>query len=389
MKMNSDESASIRLVMQQPAFPKYRLPVFQELSRRPGVKLYIDYGDMPGIPNVEPAGLDARQSHLCVGHLGRHPIYWHSAQYRYIKHSTTDVLLLSWNLHYATLIPALLLAKLRGIPTILWGHGCSKTESRLRKFSRSTVARLATALLFYNQTVADEYLRDGWNPQRIYVAPNALDQQAIQAAREHWLSRPDELRSFQKEKGLDTGPVVVFVSRFDPANQVDLLLKAVASLTSQFPDLKLAVVGKGEPEGRRLRELAESLGLKDRVLFPGAIYEEMQLAPWFLSAKLFCYPSNMGLSLLHAFGYGLPVVTCDSVSAHGPEFFALRPGENGLLFPPGDDQALAQAIRSILIDPNLQQRLSQQAHRTVTEQYSVKQMVDGMVAAVQYCVQQR
>jgi glycosyltransferase involved in cell wall biosynthesis len=147
----------------------------------------------------------------------------------------------------------------------------------------------------------------------------------------------------------------------------------------------MLVIGRGEAEQQKLEALAQSLGISERVRFIGAIYDEMQLAPWFLSSDVFCYPANIGLSLLHAFGYGLPVVTSDDLASQNPEIDALTSGDNGLLYQHGSVSALVQALRIIATNRELAARMSAEAIRTVEEEFSLPNMVAGMASAVRYC----
>jgi len=266
----------------------------------------------------------------------------------------------------------------------VWGHGLSKRESALRSVPRRAAAQLADAALFYTRGAADRWVGQWrWDPRRVFVAPNSLDQGPIQAARRHWLDRPGELAEFRRRHGLEKGPVVLFVARLDAGRRVDLLLEAAVRMRPAYPGLRIVVIGAGPAEDD-LRAQAQRLGLSESVHFAGAIYDEMQLAPWFLSATAMCFPANIGLSLLHAFGYGLPVVTSDRRQAHGPEIEALRDGGNGLLCGDGDAGSLAEALRRIADDPALRQRLSGEALRTVDEQYTLGNMVDGLEAAIRF-----
>ena len=381
--------ATVRVVIQQPSLAAYRVPVYRELAQRKGIDLRVRYGQEAAITNVAPDGFDGQGVKRHRWAFFGHPVYWHSVQLHYASRAQTDVLVLSWDLHYASLVPAMLKARLAGVPTVLWGHGYSKREAGWRAKLRMWAAKLGTALLFYNHTTAQRYLDMGFEPSRVFVALNALDQAPIQEARRHWLDRPDALEEFRQRHGLKAGPVVLFVSRFDPVNRLDLLIRAIERLRADHPTVTAVIVGKGEPEESNIRRLAQSLGVEDHVRFPGAIYDERELAPWFLSAQAFCYPANIGLSILHAFGYGLPVVTGDRVVAQNPEIEALRDGENGLVYTDGDDSALAATLDRLFRDPSLAKRLGQEAHRTVMEHFSLANMVDGMEAAVRFCAHQR
>ena len=132
----------------------------------------------------------------------------------------------------------------------------------------------------------------------------------------------------------------------------------------------------------RLRALADELDIANRVRFLGPIYDEQTVAPWFLTAKAFCYPSNIGLSLHHAMGYGLPVITGDNPDVQNPEFEALHDGKNRLLFSDGDTKDLAAKIEQLLNNPELSKKLGAEAHATVTTRYDVPQMVQGFVHAI-------
>lgn len=379
-------SQPIRLVVQEPALPKYRVPFYRILASRPGIQLKVIYSDVPNLPNAEPEGFNAIHVPVWRKSVFDRPISWSNAHWAYASRAQSDVLVLGWDLNYFSLVPALLRARVSGVPVVLWGHGYSKNEAAWRHFLRCKVGKYGSAVLFYNYTIAREYIDRGWDPQRIYVALNSLDQGPIQNARSHWL-QGDRLCAFRQEQGLGDGPIILFVSRLEADNRVDLLLQAAADLRRTYPTLKVIIIGKG-PDQKRLEAIAEYHSLGSHVRFLGSIYDEMQLAPWFLSANVFCYPANIGLSILHAFGYGLPVVTSNRVESQNPEIEALRHGENGLLYANGDLAALIASLRQIIDDRESARRLSEGALETVTDRFNMGKMVDGCVAAVHYAHQQ-
>lgn len=376
------DGATIRLCLFQPALPKYRIPVFRDLATRQGIDFELFYSSDEPVKNVTPDGFkgQAISSRLI---LKRPRFLWRSAQVKLVDASRFDVILAGWNTRYLSLIPMLLLAKLRGIPTIMWGHGYSKNESFSRRLLRDTTGNLATAVLFYGATARNRYVERNGRPERAFVAPNSLDQREIQAARQHWRERPEEFDRFRTQHGLVPGPVLLFVSRLVPENRTDLLLRAGAILRKTYPDLKIVIVGGGEEEAN-LRAIAKDCGIEDRTIFTGAIYDELELAPWFLSSDLFVYPRNVGLSLLHAMGYGLPVITTDYEPSWAPEVDALKPWINGMTYQDCSFEALAQIVGAILSDRERLDRLKANALRTATEEYSLTKMVNGMEAAIRY-----
>lgn len=377
----SSDAPPIRVVIQQPALPRYRVPVFRRLAQQSGIDLHVVYGSAPDAPaNAEPQGF--RGSFWPIRSFLGGRFLWHAAAWAYASRRRADVLILSWNVRFLSLIPTLLRAKSTGVKTILWGHGYSKREAGWRLSFRERVAGLADAVLFYNSDAAERFLkRSGCDPRRVHVAPNSLDQTPIREARDFWIGRPRELENFRAKNHLSTGPAILFVSRLLPENRLDVLVEAVAQLRTEFPTLQLVLIGHGDVV-EPLRLLAGALGIGGGVQFHGPIYDEMDLAPWFLTADVFCYPANMGLSILHAFGYGLPVVAGDRAESHGPEIEALRPGENGLTFRDEDPQALGAVLRELFRHPETREQLSRGALATVNERFALERMIDGMVGAI-------
>jgi glycosyltransferase involved in cell wall biosynthesis len=252
---------------------------------------------------------------------------------------------------------------------------------------RQLIGRSADALVFYDLATRDAYAADGFKPEKLFVAINCLDHSEIEVARKNWLAAPERLREFRQKSGLGAGPVVLFVSRLLPANRVDLLVEATGRLSKRIPGLKTVIVGNGDREKARLKALAESVRATDNVVFVDGIYDELKLAPWFLVADVFCYPANIGLSLIHAFWYGLPVVTSDRLSVQNPEIVALNPGVNGLCYEHGNVASLAGALESMIVDRELRRAMSQAARQTVEKRFTIPQMVDGLEAAVRFAYQ--
>jgi glycosyltransferase involved in cell wall biosynthesis len=375
----ASEPSTIRVSIQQPCLAKYRVPVFRELAHRSGLQVRVHYAANWNVPSVDPDGFDA--SVAPVRPLAGRRLFWHQPQWNCASPEQSDVVVLTWNIRFLTLVPALIRARLSGVGTVLWGHGYSKQERGWRRALRNRIAASADSILLYNHTAAQQLVNDGFPAERIHVALNSLDQRPIRRARKDWLNRPDDLAAFREQHGLGAGPVILFVSRLEEENRVDLLLEAAARLLPGAPALKIVIVGDG-PDGARLREQCERLGLAEAVIFAGKIYNEQALAPWFLSADVFCYPANVGLSLLHAFGYGVPVVTSDKLESQNPEIEALDDGVNGLFYRDGDVASLTAALERITSDSDLRHRLASEALRTVTTRFTIENMVDGIEASV-------
>ncbi len=327
---------------------------------------------------AEPSAV--RQIDTPIGYFGWDWSQWHNA-----RRCHADVLVLTWNIRYLSLLPALVRARMNGVRTIVWGHGYSRRHNTFRRWTRGWAARLADAVVFYGERDARHFVLLTGREASVFVARNALDQRPIQAERNALAGASAVLDQFARDNDLAGRPMVLHVSRYKPENRVDLLLEAAARLRSRHTRLAVVIIGDGTDESPDLRELTERHGLQDVVRLLGPVYQEAELAKWFLSAEIFCYPSNLGLSVLHAFGYGLAVVTGDVWDVNPPEWQALEDDRNGRFYEAGNVESLTATLDELLSDAGTRHRLGEAAHRTAVEDYTIDGMLAGLVAAIDYC----
>ncbi len=156
---------------------------------------------------------------------------------------------------------------------------------------------------------------------------------------------------------------VLFLGRLERRKGLPYLLQAFALLKREVPDLRLIVAGGDGGMLAPCQRFVERSGLTD-VLFVGYV-PEADLPRYYRSAHVFCAPNtgaeSQGLILLEAMASGVPVV------ASAIEGFreVITHGQEGLLVPPGDGEALAQALLRLLSDPSLREQMGQRGLVTV------------------------
>ena len=165
-----------------------------------------------------------------------------------------------------------------------------------------------------------------------------------------------------------TGLRVLAVGRLSYYKGFDVLLHALADA----PQAQLLLIGSGECESA-LRGLAKRLGIADRVRFAGHV-DDAALAQAYAQAQVFCLPSieraeAFGIVLLEAMRAGVPVIASD-IPGSGVTH-VVRDGETGLLVPPRDPLALAQALRRLDADVELRARLGQQGQQRWREEFTL------------------
>jgi glycosyltransferase involved in cell wall biosynthesis len=171
-----------------------------------------------------------------------------------------------------------------------------------------------------------------------------------------------------------SAPLVVAVSRHDPRKGIDVLLRALARVASAGVDFRACLVGPGHLLGAN-RRLAAHLGLADRVLIPGRVPD---VWPYLTGADIFVLPSSAeasgSVSVLEALQSATAVIAsaCDGI----PE--DLVDGVDALLIPPGDPQALAGALTSLLVDPLRRAQLAAGARRAYEQKFSSTRFVEAL-----------
>lgn len=157
---------------------------------------------------------------------------------------------------------------------------------------------------------------------------------------------------------------ILFVGRLEKRKGLRYLLEAYSKLKWEIPNIRLIVVGPGNPDKESYRILS-SHNLQD-VDFVGKVsYDD--LPRYYASADIFCSPAtgaeSFGIVLLEAMSAGKPVVASDIEGFRG----VMTDGEHGLLVPKKDSDALAGALGKLARDPELRSKLGGQGNRTAED----------------------
>jgi glycosyltransferase involved in cell wall biosynthesis len=221
-------------------------------------------------------------------------------------------------------------------------RGMVRATLRLQAYFERQHVRRAERVLTTSAYAADRISgRYGVEPRRLRIVPELIDLTRWRSALASALGGPE---------AAPVGPVILCVAHLYPRKDVATLLRALARL----PAARLRVVGVG-PELVGLRRLARALALGERVAFLEHV-PFGQLAAEYRQADLFCLPSRQegfGIVFLEAMAAGLPIVAARAAAV--PEVVADR--EAGVLVPPGDVAALAEALGRLLADRRERERL--------------------------------
>jgi glycosyltransferase involved in cell wall biosynthesis len=250
-----------------------------------------------------------------------------------------------------------------GFPMIFWLHGGGLAEFAHRHPTRvDRVLRRGRAWVAPSGFLAGPFRGRGFD---VRVIPNVVD-----LAEYPFRHRPT------------VSPRLLWMRTFHGLYRPDLALQALALVRRTHPDATLTLAGQDKGLLAETRRLATDMGLDGVVRFAGFLDAEGKRRE-FAAHDIFLNTNrvdNAPVSVLEAAAFGLPVVSTNV----GGIPYLLRNGEEALLVPEGDAEALASSVSRLLDEPGLAARLSS-AGREVAERSSwlrVKPLWEELLASV-------
>jgi glycosyltransferase involved in cell wall biosynthesis len=218
-------------------------------------------------------------------------------------------------------------------------------------------------LIVPSESIQRKVVAEGRVGARFAVIPNGVD-----------LSRfasPAPRCAFRREFGVPSHALLLgVVARLEPEKGHQFLLDAMPIILRGAPDTWLAIVGEGSSLAA-LRAQASSLGVAERVVFTGRREDVSALTADLTVAVLPSVREAQGISILEAMARRVPVVA----SAVGGIPEVVTSGVDGLLVPPADPDALAEAVLRLLRDEALRRRIGEAGYATVRDRFSIDAQV--------------
>jgi len=274
--------------------------------------------------------------------------------------------------HFATQPAAVarVLASEFGLPFTFTAHGRDVYRQAPPDFAERAAA--AAALVTVSEASARHLAANFGIPRdRIEVIPCGVD-----AALFHDRHRMSAVEN-RAHSGGETLPLIVCVARLALIKNLALLLRACASLRDRSVRFRCVLVGDG-PYRDGLQRTRERLGLEQLVEMTGEA-EQTEVLGWWRRASIAVLSSDsegMPISLMEAGACGVPAVATRVGGI--PEL--IEHEATGLLTPPGDAPALADALERLLKNPRWAAEMGAAARRRVEERFSVKLQVDRLLA---------
>lgn len=356
----SDGVAPVALL--QVVVPDYRARFFELLGAAVGPRLEILSGLEDFEPSVRPAADFRARSRLRNHFLLRRRFLWQSGSLAPLLRA--DLAVMNLNPRILNVWIVLVLRRLRGKKTMLWGHawpraGRASRSDRVRHVMRA----LATGFIAYTDSEADELRRR--MKHKVFAAPNALF----------------EARDLTPVPTDDLPTDFVCVSRLTPAKKPDLLLKAFALARPALPhDARLVFVGEGPLRPALEAEVERAAGA-DRVRFEGNVFELDRLRSLYRTVVASVSPGYVGLNLVQSIGFGVPMLIARD-EPHSPEIEAATEGENALFFRSDSPEELSSLLCEMFESRALWKARREAIASACAQRYTLEIMVSRFADAL-------
>ncbi len=222
-------------------------------------------------------------------------------------------------------------------------------------------AKRSRAMIVVSESLKRSACRvTGVAPERLTVVYNGVDLDKFNTHH----SNSDVLPVLRKG-GAHAG----CVGRLHPVKDHACLFRAIDHVRQFVPNVHLSLIGDG-PLRRELSDLQSDLGLRDHISFLGQRDDVARLLPQFDVFVLSSLSEGISIALLEAMAAGLPVVATNV--GGNPE--VVQHGVTGLLVPPQDSRALADALLQVLSDPEARQAMGRKGRERVEAHFSLSAM---------------
>jgi glycosyltransferase involved in cell wall biosynthesis len=262
---------------------------------------------------------------------------------------------------------AMLVSAELGIPFVVSVHGLDafsteqvrgKAGEWCRRISQR-VYRSSRRVICISERVREQVLEGTGSTCRTSVVYNGVDPEFFSPSKE----------------ASSSGPVVLSVGNLIPIKGHEVLIRAVASLASEFPVVSLDIIGDGA-ERSRLEALTQQLGTVERVRFLGR-QSRAQVADAMRRCTLFALPSRyegLGCVYLEAMSVGKPVIGCRGQGIAE----VVQQASNGYLVGVDNERELALVLGMLLRDETRRRNLGVAARDTIIERFTLEHQAKSL-----------
>jgi len=210
------------------------------------------------------------------------------------------------------------------------------------------MAQTCDHIITVSEVMSEDLIRHGWPASKISVVWNGVDPDKYDPSK----VKPEDVEKVRERYGVSKdGNMVLFIGRLTWVKSVRNLVQAMPSILSDFPNVKLVILGKGE-EQKDVAELANRLGIEDKVVSHFEFIPEQDRITHYAAADVCVFPSTyepFGIVSLEAMSMAKPVVVgAQGVVGFKEQVVSNGPDQNGIHVDGNNPVDIAWGIKEVL-----------------------------------------
>jgi glycosyltransferase involved in cell wall biosynthesis len=254
---------------------------------------------------------------------------------------------------------SLMKTKIKRIPLIFYGHGIDKQKDQWwRNIIYNLTYFIFDGIILYTPGEISRL----WKlfHYKITCANNTLDMEELVVGQSR--------EQIKTRLNITSPRLVLTTGRLQGRKKIEILRDIFINRYRNSPEVGWLIVGPDLSD-----EVRNSIKGINNIYYMGPVYDKSRMAELFFISDIYCVPGALGLGIIEAFFWGLPVLTT-SVN-HGPEAYYLRNGSNSLIADNPDE--LSQMMHDILFDGEKIRLFSENARKVYNEEATLDKMFEG------------
>ncbi|MDX4036787.1 glycosyltransferase family 4 protein [Aliarcobacter skirrowii] len=370
-----------KILIIKPLIPKYDLEFYRKLSNQEEYEIHVT----ANIKTNNQLNLKSYDNETFYIHhtdiIKKGPFLYTRKLVKVINEIKPDLVIFSSNPRDISLLYILPLCRfIYGYKTACWSmfHRIGGPIVYSSLFHK-VIGLISNRNMSYTNIGKLYQIARGINPDKIDVIGTAIDEKEVLKYKSSVnINLVEELKN---KYNLNDKFTLLQVMRLSVIKRPHLLVDMMELLVQHEKEAVLVLIGGGELENEII-EYTKSKQLQDNIIFIGPLYSEGELSCWFELSEIFVVPTCIGLSAHHAFAYGLPIVTDNSLKNQASEFDILSDGLNCLLYDENCMESFVEKILKLKNDKNLYKKISENALLTVKEIYSMENKVKNFLVSL-------
>lgn len=321
-----------KVILFEPVLAHYRKDAFEIFRNTKDFEFIIAAGrEYQGIKSVVNEK-DVLFNYISFKLLG-HTFYYLKGALKYVlKNKKANIICTGVDIHLIHTLLICFIHKFLLRRNFFWySHATFGKQGKFGIFIRKFFYRNSDGILAYNNKSLENLKSINYNPKNVIIVRNSNNFE------DYGFLNYDIINRKQNNK-----LYLMYSGRLTKEKKIETILKSAKFLIeNDFKDFKFHIIGNGELEYYKTR--CKELDIFEYVEFLGPKYGQ-EAHQYFLNSDLFIYPSGIGLSIVHALSFGLPIITTDKIELHFPEFELFKKDITGDFFVNDDADSLANKI---------------------------------------------